>query len=74
MGEEKLREKCEKAGIDPDKTLESYVAIPKNDEERKLVGNSHRRGGHESYGTSCRTESGMFTDLPVAAAWQREKI
>ena len=37
MGEEKLREKCEKAGIDPDKTLESYVAIPKNDEERKLV-------------------------------------
>ncbi len=37
MGEEKLREKCEKAGIDPDKALESYVAIPKNDEERKLV-------------------------------------
>lgn len=37
MGEEKLREKCEKAGIDPDKVLESYVAIPKNDEERKLV-------------------------------------
>ena len=37
MGEEKLREKCEKAGIDPDKALESYVAIPENDEERKLV-------------------------------------
>lgn len=37
MGEEKLREKCEKAGIDPDKALENYVAIPKNDEERKLV-------------------------------------
>lgn len=37
MGEEKLREKCEKVGIDPDQTLESYVAIPKNDEERKLV-------------------------------------
>lgn len=37
MGEEELREKCEKVGIDPDKVLESYVAIPKNDEERKLV-------------------------------------
>ena len=37
MGEEKLREKCEKAGIDPKQTLESYVAIPKNEEERKLV-------------------------------------
>lgn len=37
MGEEELREKCEKVGIDPDQTLESYVAIPKNDEERKLV-------------------------------------
>lgn len=37
MGEEELREKCEKVGIDPAQTLESYVAIPKNDEERKLV-------------------------------------
>ena len=37
MGEQELREKCEKVGIDPDQTLESYVAIPKNDEERKLV-------------------------------------
>ena len=37
MGEEEFRKKCEKAGIDPDKTLESYVAIPKNDDERTLV-------------------------------------
>ncbi|MHC1723451.1 MAG: GlmL-related ornithine degradation protein [Aminipila sp.] len=37
IGEEKLREECEKMGIDLDKTLESYVAIPKNDDEFKLV-------------------------------------
>lgn len=37
MGEEEFRKRCEKAGIDPDKTLESYVAIPKNDDERTLV-------------------------------------
>ena len=37
MGEEEFRKKCEKAGIDPEKTLESYVAIPKNDDERTLV-------------------------------------
>ena len=37
MGEEEFRKKCEKTGIDPDKTLESYVAIPKNDDERTLV-------------------------------------
>ncbi len=37
MGEEEFRKKCGKAGIDPDKTLESYVAIPKNDDERTLV-------------------------------------
>ena len=28
---------CEKAGIDPEKTLETYVAIPKNEDEFKLV-------------------------------------
>lgn len=37
IGEEKLREECEKMGIDLDKTLESYVAIPKNEDEIKLV-------------------------------------
>lgn len=37
IGEEKLRSKCEKAGIDLDKTLASYVAIPKNEAEIKLV-------------------------------------
>ncbi len=37
IGEEKLREQCRKAGIDFDKTLESYVAIPKNEDEIKLV-------------------------------------
>jgi uncharacterized protein (TIGR01319 family) len=37
IGEEKLREDCEKMGIDLDKTLESYVAIPKNEDEIKLV-------------------------------------
>ncbi|MCQ4635661.1 GlmL-related ornithine degradation protein [Anaerovorax odorimutans] len=37
IGEEKFREKCGKAGIDPDKTLESYAAIPKNEDEIKLV-------------------------------------
>ena len=36
-GEEKLREECQKVGIDLDKTLESYVAIPKNEDEIKLV-------------------------------------
>ena len=37
IGEEKLREECEEMGIDLDKTLESYVAIPKNEDEIKLV-------------------------------------
>lgn len=37
IGEEKLREECEKMGIDLDKTLETYVAIPKNEDEIKLV-------------------------------------
>ena len=37
IGEEKLREQCQKAGIDLDKTLESYVAIPKTEDEVKLV-------------------------------------
>lgn len=37
IGEEKLREECGKMGIDLDKTLETYVAIPKNEDEIKLV-------------------------------------
>lgn len=37
IGEEKLREELEKMGVDLDKTLESYVAIPKNEDEIKLV-------------------------------------
>lgn len=37
IGEEKLREECEMMGIDLDKTLESYVAIPKTEAEFKLV-------------------------------------
>ena len=38
IGEEKLREECEsKLEIDLDKTLETYVAIPKNEDEFKLV-------------------------------------
>ena len=37
IGEEKLREKCLKAGIDMDKVLETYVAIPKTEEEIKFV-------------------------------------
>ena len=38
IGEEKLREECEnQLHIDLDKTLETYVAIPKNEDEIKLV-------------------------------------
>ena len=37
IGEERLRSQCEKEGIDLDKTLESYVAIPKTEDEIKLV-------------------------------------
>ena len=37
IGEEKIRKDCEKMGIDLDKTLESYVAIPKTEDEIKLV-------------------------------------
>ncbi len=37
LGDEKFNELCEKAGVDPEKTLESYVAIPKNEDEIKLV-------------------------------------
>lgn len=38
IGEEKLREECaEKLHIDLDKTLETYVAIPKTEDEFKLV-------------------------------------
>lgn len=37
IGEEKFRDFCAKAGVDPDKTLETYVAIPKNEDEFRLV-------------------------------------
>ena len=38
IGEEKLREECETTlNIDLDKTLETYVAIPKTEDEFKLV-------------------------------------
>lgn len=37
IGEEKARELCEKEGVDLDKTLETYKAIPRNEDERKLV-------------------------------------
>ena len=37
IGEEEFREKAAKAGFDPDKTLESYKAIPKNEDEIKMV-------------------------------------
>ncbi|MBQ6371147.1 MAG: glutamate mutase L [Firmicutes bacterium] len=37
IGEEKFAELCQKAGVDPEKTLETYVAIPKNEDEIKLV-------------------------------------
>ncbi len=37
IGEENLRSEMDKLGIDYDKTLESYVAIPKNEDEIKLV-------------------------------------
>lgn len=37
IGEEKFAELCDAAGIDPDKVLETYVAIPKTDDEFKLV-------------------------------------
>jgi uncharacterized protein (TIGR01319 family) len=37
IGEEKMAKFCEKEGIDLEKTLESYVAIPKTEAEFKLV-------------------------------------
>ena len=37
IGEEEFRAMAEKAGFDPDKTLETYRAIPKNEDEIKMV-------------------------------------
>ena len=37
IGEEEFREKAAQAGFDPDKTLETYRAIPKNEDEIKMV-------------------------------------
>lgn len=37
IGEEQMLKDCEKMGIDLEKTLESYVAIPKTEDEFKLV-------------------------------------
>ncbi len=37
MGEEKFRAKAAEAGFEPDATLEAYAAIPKTEEEIKLV-------------------------------------
>jgi uncharacterized protein (TIGR01319 family) len=37
IGEENLRDKLKKKGVDLDKTLETYKAIPKNEEEIALV-------------------------------------
>lgn len=37
IGDEVFREKAAEAGFDPDKTLETYNAIPKNEDEIKIV-------------------------------------
>ncbi len=37
IGEENFREMCAAQGVDPDKTLETYVAIPKSEDEFKMV-------------------------------------
>lgn len=37
IGEEQMRKDCEKMGIDLEETLASYVAIPKTEDEIKLV-------------------------------------
>lgn len=37
IGEENFREMAAKAGFDPDRTLETYVAIPKTEDEFKMV-------------------------------------
>ena len=37
IGEEKFRQEMLAMGVDPDKTLETYKAIPKNEDEFKLV-------------------------------------
>ncbi len=37
IGEDRFKKLCDKAGIDPAKTLETYVAIPKTEDEFKLV-------------------------------------
>ncbi|MBQ3322794.1 MAG: glutamate mutase L [Firmicutes bacterium] len=37
IGEEEFREKAAQAGFDPDKMLETYRAIPKNEDEIKMV-------------------------------------
>lgn len=37
IGEEQMKKDCEKMGIDLEKTLDSYVAIPKTEDEFKLV-------------------------------------
>lgn len=37
IGEENMRKQCGQAGIDLEKTLETYKAIPKNEDEIKLV-------------------------------------
>lgn len=37
IGEEQMLKDCEKMGIDLEKTLESYVAIPRTEDEFKLV-------------------------------------
>lgn len=37
IGQEQMQKDCEKMGIDLEKTLESYVAIPKTEDEIKLV-------------------------------------
>lgn len=37
IGDEKFRKMAAEAGFDPDKALETYVAIPKNEDEFKLV-------------------------------------
>jgi len=37
IGEEKFQKECVEMGIDPEKTLQTYVAIPKNEDEFKMV-------------------------------------
>lgn len=74
IGEEKLREQCREQGFSMEHALETYRAIPKTEEEVKLVGAAYPRGRGKGGGAARRQAAVYLRAPPDAARWPRARI